>query len=285
VFTASEKRTRKNPVIAEAKQSAPELARGASEPSRPAAKANAWRADSQEYGKSSPLCNFKPPKGICTRLMKNWRKSLVKLLIVGLASFFLLTLGFSMIGSFLFFQARPSLKTPASQDITANEDKGSDPYDPDRDNFYKDAEWMESKFGKDTIQSYELPLFKNGYLNLVPGADHARYKLKDFTITVAYVGGRCVEIRYQRTTSPFQLDNYEIQQILAANSGGFTWRKQAVSIFNPVSVVQPLWKRDDGATATTTGAFITIESPAAKEFLERKTKEDTEQRHREEPRF
>jgi hypothetical protein len=217
--------------------------------------------------------------------MKSSRKSLVKLLIAGLVSFFLLALGISMIGSFVFFSvARPSVKTPI-QDISVNEDKGSDPYEPDRDNFYKDTEWMESKFGKDTIQSYELPLFKNGYLNLVPGADHARYKLKDFTITVAYVGGRCVEIRYQRTTSPFQLDNYEIQQILTANSGGITWRKQAVSIFNPASVVQPLWKRDDGATATITGAFITIESPAAKEFLERKTKEDTEQRHREEPRF
>jgi hypothetical protein len=112
---------------------------------------------------------------------------------------------------------------------------------------------------------------------------HARYKVKDFTITVAYVAGECVEIRYQRTTSPFQLDNYEIEQILAANSGGLAWQKQSASIFNPVSVVQPLRKREDGATATITGAFITIESPAAKEFVERKAKEETEKRHWNEP--
>jgi hypothetical protein len=67
---------------------------------------------------------------------------------------------------------------------------------------------------------------------------------------------------------------------ICANSGGLAWQKQSVSIFNPVSVVQPLWKRQDGATATITGAFITIESPAAKEFLERKAKEETEERHR-----
>jgi hypothetical protein len=56
-------------------------------------------------------------------------------------------------------------------------------------------------------------------------------------------------------------------------------------MFNPVSVVQPLWKRDDGATATITGAFISKESPAAKEFLEQKIKEETEQGRPKEPRF
>ena len=58
-----------------------------------------------------------------------------------------------------------------------------------------------------------------------------------------------------------------------------------MSIFNPASVVQPVWKRDDGATATIQGAFITLESPAAKNFKETKAKEDIEQKHREEPRF
>ena len=52
---------------------------------------------------------------------------------------------------------------------------------------------------------------------------------------------------------------------------GVTWRKQPVSILNPASVVQPEWKRDDGATATIQGAFITVESPAAKKFKETKT--------------
>ena len=119
----------------------------------------------------------------------------------------------------------------------------------------------------------------------MPGADHARYILKDFTITVAYAEGECIEIRYQRTTSPFLLDNYEIQQILAANSGGLPWCKQAASILDPASVVQPVWKRDDGVTATIQGAFITGESPAAKKFKETKAKEDIQQKHRAEPRF
>ena len=122
---------------------------------------------------------------------------------------------------------------------------------------------------------------------MVPGADHARYIIKDFTITVAYVEGECVEIRYQRTTSPFLLDNYEIQQILNANSGGFTWRKRSGSIFDLASALQHVWTRDDGATATASinYAFIIVQSPAAKRFLETKAKEETEQRHREEPRF
>ena len=218
--------------------------------------------------------------------MKNWRRSLGKFLILGVSSFFLLVLGLSLIASLLTSAVpRTSVKIPLSQDPNANSDKGSNAYDPDQDNFGKDAEWMESKFGKDTIQPYERSLFKNGYLTLVPGADHARYILKNFTITVAYVEGECIEIRYQRTTSPFQLDSYEIQQMLAANSGGLTWRKQPASIFNPASIVQPAWKRDDGATATIQGAFITVESPAAKKFKETKAKEDIEQKHREEPRF
>lgn len=37
---------------------------------------------------------------------------------------------------------------------------------------------------------------------------------------------------------PILLDNYEIQQILAANSGGLPWRRQPASIFDPASVVQ-----------------------------------------------
>jgi hypothetical protein len=218
--------------------------------------------------------------------MKHWRRSLGKLLILAVSAFFLLILGLSVIASFLTSSVpRIGATIPVLQNADANADKESSAYDPDKDNFGKDAESIESKFGKDTIQPYERSLFKNGYLTLVPGADHARYILKDFKITVAYLEGECIAIRYQRTTSPFLLDSYEIQQILAANSGGLTWRKQPASIFDPASVVQPVWKRDDGATATIQGAFITVESPAAKEFKETKAKEDIEQKHREEPRF
>jgi hypothetical protein len=84
---------------------------------------------------------------------------------------------------------------------------------------------------------------------------------------------------------PLLLDDYEIQQILNANSSGLNWKKQPASIFDPASVVQHVWKRDDGATATIQGAFITVESPAAEKFKKTEAQEEIQQRHREEPRF
>ena len=125
-----------------------------------------------------------------------------------------------------------SVKIPVFQDAHNIADKGSNAYDPDKDNFGKGAEWMKFKFGKDTIQPYEQPFFKNGYMTLVPGADHARYILKDFTITVAHVEGECIEIRCQRTTSPCLLDNYEIQQILADGIQGIYGCSSALGPFS-----------------------------------------------------
>jgi hypothetical protein len=112
--------------------------------------------------------------------------------------------------------------SPRAQDQT--------PYNPDLDNLYKSPQRLEAKYGKDQIAPYERAQYDNGFLGLVRGAAHARYVLKDYTITVAYLEDRAVAIRYKRHSAPFEMDDYELERILAANSGGLQWHLQPKDI-------------------------------------------------------
>jgi hypothetical protein len=163
----------------------------------------------------------------------------------------------------------------------------SNQYQSGLDNLFKTPAWMENKFGKSNIQTYEKPIFESPYFALIAGAKHSRHAAGDFKITVAYINEGSATIRYQRSAAPFQLDNYEIQQILAANSGGLIWHQQNAPILNLTSSGSVFFKRDDGATATIAPAniYITIESPTVKSFIEQHDRELTEQRHRKAPTF
>lgn len=126
----------------------------------------------------------------------------------------------------------------------------------------------------------------DGSLGLVRGAAHARYALKDYTITAAYLEGQAVAIRYQRHALPAEMDDYELERILAANSGGLQWRLQPKDTFRPATFVNATYRRDDGVTATTYGKiFIAFEAPAVKASLEEQRRQTAERRHREEPAF
>jgi hypothetical protein len=171
--------------------------------------------------------------------------------------------------------------------VAVSEPATRNQYQSSLDNLFKTPAWMENKFGKNNIQIYEKPLFESGMFGLVAGAKHSRHAAGDFKITVAYINEGSAAIRYQRSAAPFQLDNYEIQQILAANSGGLNWHRQSAPILNLTSSGSAFFKRDDGATATIAPAniYMTIESPTVKSFIEQHDREVTEQRHRKAPTF
>ena len=163
---------------------------------------------------------------------------------------------------------------------------GTSERNPRLDNLFKPPEWLEAKYGEDQIAPSERAQYENGFLGLVRGAAHARYALKDYTIMVAYLQGQAVAIRYQRHTLPTEMDDYELERILAANSGGLRWHLQPKDIWKPATFVNAAYRRDDGVTATTYGRiFITFEAPAVKSFLEEQRRQQTERRHREEPTF
>jgi hypothetical protein len=122
-------------------------------------------------------------------------------------------------------------------------------------------------------------LAKGNHEPLLPGAKEVFYRMADWRIRAAFIGGVAVKLEYFKmkgADGTNRLTDEDIESILEAEKGKFSWRGNVMGPGGKRAVRKEedakSWERSDRATAQIHNVRIVVQSRDAEELAEKAAK-------------